>query len=83
MLVFLIAVISELTILIFFLPLGVIYILLQESPEATVMASVAMNFILEIDEILFEKYTGQWRKVRIKRYSFEVPEALFESSSVQ
>ncbi len=81
--VFVIAVCSELLVLIFYLPLGVIYVLLQESPEETVMASVAMNFILEIDEILFDKFAGQWRTAQIKRNTFQLTKTSRECSSVQ
>ena len=82
-LIFGLAVFTELMILIFYLPLGVIYVLLQGSPEQTVMASVAMNFILEIDEILFDKFAGQWRTVQIKRNPFQLPKTSRECSSVQ
>jgi hypothetical protein len=46
------------------------------------MASVALDFILEIDELLFEKFAGQWRIVQIKKVSFQDPNTLKENSEV-
>ena len=71
---------SELAILTLYHPLGLMYILLQGSPQDTVMASVALNFILEIDELLFEKFAGQWRIMQIEKVSFQVPYTLKENS---
>jgi hypothetical protein len=80
--IFAISSISELAILTLYLPLGLMYIILQGSPEDTVMASVALNFILEIDELLFEKFAGQWRIKQIKKISFQVPYTLKDNSNV-
>jgi hypothetical protein len=40
--------------------------LLQKSSEATIMASVAMNFILEIGKI-----AGPWRAAQMKKNTFQ------------
>jgi hypothetical protein len=68
---FLLCVLPEVLITVFMIPVGVIYIFIQQTMETTIIAAVAMLFVIEIDECIYLFFPEELRE-QIEEAGFKV-----------
>jgi hypothetical protein len=61
-LLFLLCVLPEVMITTFMIPVGIIYIFIQQTMETTIIAAVAMLFVIEIDECVYLFFPQELRE---------------------
>jgi hypothetical protein len=55
------AILPEMILTIFYVPVGIHYIMVQPTLDTTILATVALQFILDIDEIIFKTFSPGFR----------------------
>lgn len=58
---FLFSVLPEMILSVFYVPVGIHYIMVQPTLDTTILATVALQFILDIDEIIFKTFPPQFK----------------------
>jgi hypothetical protein len=55
------SVLPELLLTVFYVPVGIHYIMVQPTLDTTILATVALQFILDVDEIVFKTFPWRFR----------------------